>query len=85
VRWSKVDIAGVVHDYLYVNGGVSRAYADELWRLVALAGEHHANRFQARICWLALRIGGGPPWNKYRKEEPLQKDESVKGKKFEKG
>jgi len=70
VRWSKVDIAGVVHDYLYVTGIETRKYSDEVWRLVALSGEHHANRLQARICWLALRIGGGPPWRKYRREDP---------------
>lgn len=66
VRWSKVDIAGVVHDYLYWEGIETRKYSDEIWRLVALAGEHHANRVQARLCWLALRIAGGPVWRKYR-------------------
>ena len=72
VRWSKVDIAGVVHDYLYVNGGVTRSTADEVWRLVALAGEHHANRLQARICWLALRVGGCCAWRVYRELDPIQ-------------
>ena len=74
VRWSKVDIAGVVHDWLYakgkiVNEPVSRAKADEIWRQVALAGDHHANLFQAWVCWFFLRIGGWLAWNKYRKKD----------------
>ena len=58
VRWSKVDIAGVVHDWLYQTAFTSRARADRIWRLVANAGEHHANSFQAWAGWLALRVGG---------------------------
>ena len=51
VRWSKVDIAGVVHDWLYargklVNEPILRSKADEIWRIVALAGDHHANFFK---------------------------------------
>ena len=78
VRWSKVDVAGVVHDWLYEEGkieneSISRAKADEIWRRVALAGEHHANFFQAWICWFFLRIAGWLVWNKYR-----QKDKYIK-------
>ena len=74
VRWSKVDVAGVVHDWLYAEGkirhkSISRAKADEIWRLVALAGEHHANFFQAWICWFFLRIGGWLVWNKCRQKD----------------
>lgn len=69
VRWSKVDIAGVVHDFLYQNGIETRKYSDDVWRLVALAGEHHANRVQAYLCWLALRIGAGHVWKEYRKQD----------------
>jgi len=58
VRWSKVDIAGVVHDWLYQTAFTSRARADKIWRLVAVAGDHHANAFQAWVGWLALRVGG---------------------------
>jgi hypothetical protein len=76
VRWSKVDIAGVVHDWLYakgklVNEPILRAKADEIWRIVALAGDHHANFFQAWICWFFLRIGGWLAWNKCRKKDKL--------------
>ena len=69
VRWSKVDIAGVVHDFLYQTGMENRRDSDEIWRLVALSGEHRANRLQARICWLALRVGGCCAWRRYRKAE----------------
>ena len=66
VRWSKVDIAGVVHDWLYQTAFVSRARADRIWRLVAIAGDHHANAFQAWVGWLALRLAGWIAWNHHR-------------------
>jgi hypothetical protein len=66
VRWSRVDIAGVVHDYLYEEQTVTRAAADRVWRVVAMAGERHANAFQAWVGWMALRIGGWIAWNKRR-------------------
>ena len=69
VRWSKVDIAGVVHDWLYQTGDTSRARADEIWRLVAVSGDHSANAIQARIGYLALRIGGWFVWNRYRQDK----------------
>ena len=33
VRWSKVDVAGVVHDWLYVKGSMSKEDADQIWAL----------------------------------------------------
>ncbi len=65
VRWSRVDIAGVVHDWLYRYGQISRKDADEVWWLVARRGESCANRLQAWLCWLALRGFGVSTWNKY--------------------
>ncbi len=65
VRWSKVDVAGVIHDFLYSRKGkMSRRDADEAWRLIALQGEHRANRVQAGLCWLALRLFGWLAWKK---------------------
>ena len=61
VNWSRVDVAGVVHDYLYRNGtqlGFSRAEADRIWRWVASAGRRRALCHQAWIGWLALRLCG---------------------------
>ena len=69
VRWSKVDIAGVVHDWCYQTGASSRARADAIWRLVAMAGTYHANVFQAWVGWLALRVGGWIAWNRYRGQD----------------
>jgi hypothetical protein len=63
VRWSRVDIAGVVHDYLYHKQEFSRSRADRIWRLCAVSGEHRANQFQAWVGWFALRIGGWLAWN----------------------
>ncbi|QDT97127.1 DUF1353 domain-containing protein [Gimesia aquarii] len=68
VRWSKVDIAGVVHDRLYATGEYTRCESDTVWRLTALAGECHANLFQAWIGWFFLRIGGWIAWNRSRKK-----------------
>lgn len=31
VLWSKIDIAGVVHDHLYAKGIFSRKKSDEIW------------------------------------------------------
>jgi len=69
VHWSKVDVAGVVHDWLYQSGYISRRRADTVWRLVALAGVHHANQFQAWAGWAALRIGGWYAWDQYRRDD----------------
>jgi len=67
VRWSRVDIAGVVHDYLYREQSGSRAAADRVWRIAAQAGERHASAFQAWVGWAALRIGGWIAWNRIRR------------------
>ncbi|WP_298864356.1 DUF1353 domain-containing protein [uncultured Gimesia sp.] len=67
VRWSKVDIAGVVHDRLYATAEYTRCEADTIWRQTALAGECHANIFQAWIGWFFLRIGGKFLWKNKRK------------------
>lgn len=56
VRWSKVDIAGVFHDYLYRERKYPRAFADAVWRVLAMQGAHSANPVQAWACWAALRL-----------------------------
>lgn len=67
--WSKVDIAGVVHDFLYVSGAVPKWEADKVWLELAMAGESHARWWQAYPCWFfGLVIGGIPTWLKYRKK-----------------
>lgn len=71
VRWSKVDIAGVVHDRLYSTGEIPRREADWVWFLVAIGGDYCANLFQALLCWLALKGFGVDVWNKYN---PKQKE-----------
>ena len=62
VHWSKVDVAGVVHDYLYDRGTLSRWQADRVWFEVARSGDHRANCVQAFACWLALRLFGWCVW-----------------------
>ncbi len=68
IHWSRVDVAGVVHDYLYQTGGIARSEADRIWRLVAMSGEHRANTAQAWGGWLLLRLGGWLPWRRYRRD-----------------
>ena len=60
IDWSRVDIAGVVHDFLYwcPQGGTSRKRADAIWREIAGAGYHHANAVQQWLGWTGLRMGG---------------------------
>ena len=60
LHWSRVDIAGVVHDFLYwcPQKGISRQRADAIWREMAGAGEHHANWLQQ---WLGV-VGGASGW-----------------------
>ncbi len=41
---------------------MSRAKADKVWRLVAIAGEHHANLIQAYTYWIFLRLFGWYFW-----------------------
>lgn len=67
--WSKVDIAGVVHDWLYQNGTMKRRHADRIWRILALSGEHRANLFQAWTGWFFLRLGGSCAWDEYRRNK----------------
>jgi hypothetical protein len=77
VHWSKVDVAGVVHDWCYrkavddESNRLSRKLADDIWLFVAKDGAHSANAVQAWVCWAALRIGGRCAWRQYRDEEKL--------------
>lgn len=70
VHWSRVDVAGVVHDYLYRCGDkvpehYTKAEADTIWRWIALAGDRRAWRYQGWLAWLALRLFG---WCAFRRK-----------------
>ena len=61
--WSKVDVAGVIHDYLYQNPGTvkgirTRRHEDEVWRKIARAGDWRCSRFTARLGWAGMRLAG---------------------------
>ena len=66
VHWSRVDVAGVVHDYMYRTDAAlpdarkkwNRWRIDRVWHRIALAGDHRANCVQAWVCWLAILVGG---------------------------
>ena len=58
MKWSKVDIAGVVHDKLYRDPNYSRWTAERVWYRVAKSGDHSANRIQAVAGYFGLVLGG---------------------------
>ncbi len=83
VHWSRVDVASVVHDYMYRNDAVlpspdwNRRRIDRAWRTIALAGDRHANCIQAWTCWLAMRVFAfcafhkrSTDWNPCKTPEP---------------
>lgn len=67
VRFDRVDVAGVIHDWIYFHGLTTRAKADQIWREVAMTGHHHANPFQAWLSWIGLRLGGWVAWNRHKR------------------
>lgn len=67
VRFDRVDVAGVVHDYLYRTQKMSRRDADRIWRLVAMHGHTRATTRQGWVSWAGLRLGGWVVWNKLKK------------------
>lgn len=67
INWRKVDLAGLVHDWLYKAGDLSRKQADQVWRKVARAGETHAGPLAAWLGYLGLRVGGWVTWRRYRR------------------
>ncbi|NNE20939.1 MAG: DUF1353 domain-containing protein [Myxococcales bacterium] len=75
VRWSRVDVAGVVHDWCYHTGirdefgKPSRSLSDDIWRHIAERGDSQANPLQAWVCWAGLRLGGWMAWNKHRRRD----------------
>lgn len=63
----KVRIAGLVHDYLYRYQPLTRAKADQVWRIVAQMGDvgTRANVIQGWLGWVGLRMGGWIAWRAY--------------------
>ena len=66
MAWSKVDIAGVVHDWLYAEGSMDRSKADRIWQEFALCGGHSANELQSWLGRGALFLFGRWAWNRHR-------------------
>ena len=73
MHWSRVDVAGVVHDWLYYQNvktpGMTRLKADWIWCDIAVNGNRHANLIQAAAGWLGLRIYGWKVWRGYQRNE----------------
>ena len=68
-RWSKADIAGVVHDWLYAEGSTGKEKADQIWKEVALSGKHSTNGLQAWLGHRGLAWFGGWAWKNHRGKE----------------
>ena len=58
--WSKVDVAGVVHDFLYQNPWIvkSRRRQDRIWRKIARSGKWRAGPLSAWVGYLGIRLFG---------------------------
>jgi Protein of unknown function (DUF1353) len=71
-RW-----AGIVHDWLYSQPGVSKRYADDVFRAV-LASEG-AGWLRRKLMYAAVVIGGGPAYRSDQVRGPriLNRDEST--------
>lgn len=63
----KYDRAAVVHDFLYVNNGCTRAEADAA--LYEAMGVLEVGRIRQSLIYRAVRLGGWKSWNKYREKE----------------
>ena len=68
LHWSRVDIAGVVHDFLYwcPQPDIDRKRADAIWREMAGAGQRRANWLQRWLGWVGLRLCGRKAHNRAR-------------------
>ena len=65
--------AGVVHDFLYWEGYVSRKEADLIFReALKCLGKSRIGRF---LMYQAVRVGGWKAWNAYRRKEKLEAPE----------
>ena len=69
LQWSRVDIAGVVHDYLYwcPRKNIGRLRADCIWFTVAGRGCHCATCLQRGLGWIGLLLGGWYSWGQARR------------------
>ena len=70
IHWTRVDVAGVVHDFLYwcPQRGISRKRADDIWFEIAEAGQRHAMPHQSWGGWVALRGAGWIAYNHAKRE-----------------
>lgn len=70
----RYDAAGVVHDYLYFTGEVSRKEADRV--LVEAAAASGVGSKTCKIIYAGVRLGGWLPWRKYRHGNPPESIQS---------
>ena len=69
-RFSRVDVAGVVHDYLYYTGEQPKLKADWIWLHIATSGAHRAYWWQAIPSWFfGLVLFGCFVWWKHRSND----------------
>ena len=70
IHWTRVDVAGVVHDFLYwcPQPKISRKRADAVWFEIAEVGQRHAMPHQTWGGWLVLRAFGWKAYNRAAKE-----------------
>lgn len=82
-KFSRVDSAGVLHDYFYRHGGRSKGQADKAWYQLARMGKHRANFLQAFAGrWVGLGIGGWWAWCKHQKSRDADKNKRAGEKEY---
>jgi hypothetical protein len=71
-RW-----AGIVHDWLYSQPGVSKRYADDVFRAVLVS--EGAGWLRRKLMYAAVVIGGGPAYRSDQARGPriFNRDEST--------
>lgn len=89
VRWSKVDVAGVVDDYLYRTDAVLNEHgeeicldntidaprrADAIWSMVARTADRSTNRVQAWVGFRALLVGAKAHFHQHPVNWPFPKE-----------
>ena len=63
------DKAAVLHDFLYLEGGVTRGEADGVFD--EAMGVLGIARWKRRVMYLSVRVGGWKPWRRYRAAEAV--------------
>lgn len=66
--WGDYNDAAILHDYLYKAQITTRKVADQIFLEAMLSPPAMVSPATANSLYVGVRLGGGRPWNQYRKE-----------------